>query len=248
MIAPGNATSPIHQQLEVFSVLHRIGADLGEPIEIRQSGSQLLVIGTGLTAVRKEQLKAALAEIPEVAVRFDEATANQRSSSTPSDRAAAATAPMQTRLEALLGGRESAEEFTNRALDASDAVMSRVHALRALARAFPLSVQSSLVADDGNLLKALRGDHAAALEQRIADLQRILKPLVTQPPPSPVAQPASTWQSAAEALFAAAQQLDDSLNAALAGPGATGDDGFGKLGVAAARLQSQFAVYQKASQ
>jgi hypothetical protein len=248
VMAPGNVVSPVRQELQVFMALHRIRADLGEPIEIRQSGSELLVIGTGLAATRKEQLKAALAEISGVEVRFDEAAANARANNTPADRAASATAPKQSRLEALLGGRESAEDFTNHALDASDAVMARVHALRALARAFPPEVQSGLAAEDSGLIKTLRDDHAAALEQRIGDLQQILKPVITQPGAGPATAPAPNWQSAAESLFVAAQQLDESLNAALAGAGLAGNDsGFGNLGVALGRLQSQFAAYKKTS-
>jgi anti-sigma factor RsiW len=245
-IVPTPATPAVHQELQVFAALHRVGADLGEPIEIRRSGSQLLVIGTGLTATRKEQLNVVLGEISGVAVHFDDATANARAGNSPSDRAGSATAPMQARLQALLGDRESAEDFTNHALDASDAVMARVHALRALARAFPTEAQSSLTAEDSGLLRTLRDDHAAALEQRIADLQRVLKPVTASAGPASGVETAASWQSAAEALFTAAQRLDDSLNAALAGPAPGVDDsGFGTLGAALGSLQARFSAYQR---
>jgi hypothetical protein len=244
--APRNVPSAVSQELEVFSALHRIGADLGEPVEIRQSGEHLFVIGTGLSATRQEQLRAALSQIPRVEVRFEEAKANPSSSNTPADKSAATTAPMAPRLQALLGGRESAEDFTNRALDASDMMMAHLHALRALARAFPPDIERSLASSDQAVLMALRDDHSMALSQRIADLQRILKPVIAQAPASTVAESDSNWQIAAEGLFVAAQQFDDSLNASLAGPGAGEDIGFAKLGTALGRLQSQLASYERA--
>ncbi len=245
---PRNARSGTGQKLEVFSALHRIGADLGEPIEIRQSGDHLLVIATGLTAFRQEQLRSSLSQIPSVEVHFDEAKASPRSSDTPAGKSGAITAPMQSRLQALLGGRESAEDFTNRALDASDMMMAHLHALRALARAFPADVERGLASTDQDVLMSLRNDHSTALSQRVADLQRILKPVVPQDPAATVPESASNWQTSAEALFAIAQQFDDSLNAALAGPEAGQDTGFEKLAGVLSRLRSQLASYQRVSQ
>jgi hypothetical protein len=244
---PRYAPSAAGQKLEVFSALHRIGADLGEPIEIRQSGDHLLVIGTGLTTTRQEQLRSALSQIPSVELRFDDAKANPRSSNTPADRNSATTAPIQSRLQAQLGGRESAEDFTNRALDASDMMMAHLHALRALARAFPADIERGLASGDQDVLRSLRNDHSMALSQRVADLQRILKPVIPQGPAATVPESASNWQTSAEAMFVAAQQFDDSLNASLAGPGGGEDAGFAKLAVALSRLQSQLSSYERVS-
>jgi hypothetical protein len=256
---PGTARAPMHatdpryapsavgQKLEVFSALHRMGADLGEPIEIRQSGDHLLVIGTGLTVARQEQLRSALSQIPSVEVRFDAAKASPRSSDTPAGKNGATTSPLQSRLQALLGGRESAEDFTNHALDASDMMMEHLHALRALARAFPADTERGLASGDRDVLLSLRNDHSMALSQRVADLQRILKPVIPQSPTATVPESASNWQTSAEALFAMGQQFDDSLNAALAGPEAGQDTGFERLAVALSRLQSQLASYQRVS-
>jgi anti-sigma factor RsiW len=234
------------QKLEVFSALHRIGADLGEPVEIRQSGDHLLVIGTGLKVARQEQLRGALSQISGVEVRFDEAKANPRSTSASPARGAAITAPMQPQLQALLGGRESAEDFTNRALDASDMMMAHLHALRALARAFPPDIERPLAPGDQDALRSLRNDHSSALSKGVADLQQILKPVIAEAPVSNAAEPEPNWQAAAEAVFAAGQQFDDSLNSSLAGPGAGDDAGLAKLAASLSRLRSQLASYEKA--
>jgi hypothetical protein len=154
---------------------------------------------------------------------------------------------MQSRLQALLGGRESAEDFTNRALDASDTMMAHLHALRALARAFPAEIERGLASGDQDVLRSLRADHSTVLSQRVADLQRILKPVIPQAPAAAVPESALNWQASAEALFAAAQQFDDSLNAALAGPGGGEDAGFAKLAAALSRLQLQLASYERVS-
>jgi hypothetical protein len=246
--APNIALSPTLRELQVFSALHRIGADLGEPVEIHESGPLIDVVGTGLSATRKEQLRAALSEIPGVEVRFEDAKASAGARATPSDRGAPATAPMQMRLQAMLGSRESAEDFTNRALDASDAVMARVHALRAIARAFPPDVETGLALSDRETLTNLRDDHRAALTQRIAELRRTLKPVLPGGTVRGGAEPAVTWQAAAQALFTAAQRFDQLLNAALAGPNTAGDDSdFEKLASALGRLEAQFTVYERAS-
>jgi anti-sigma factor RsiW len=245
--APSPVVSTAGQELEVFSALHRIGADLGEPIEIRQGGEHLTVIGTGLTSARQAQVQAALSQIPGVELRFLEAKANPRPGNTSDDRNSVTTAPLQPRLQALLGSRESAEDFTNHALDASDAMMARVHALRALARAFPRDIERSLSATDQAVLGALRSDHAQALSQRIADLRRILKPVISQAPSQTLGETGANWQTSAESLFAAAQQFDTSLNACLAGPGAGEDAGFAKLAGALSGLQAQFSSYERTS-
>lgn len=237
---PRQSTPTVRLVLEVFAALHRIGADLGEPVAMHKSGSQLLIVGTGLTSNQKDQLTEALAGISGVQVIFENATANPGGRSTPADRAAPATPAMQARLQALLGSRDSAEDFTNRALDASDAVMARVHALRALARAFPPDVERGLTISDRDMLATLRNDHVSALSQHIAELRQILQLAIPLPVAPPVVEASPSWQSSVETLFTAAQQLDDLLNTALASP--KGDAAaFGKLRPALERLQSRLA-------
>ena len=157
------------------------------------------------------------------------------------------TAPAPARLQALLGGRESAEDFTNRALDASDAVMARVHALRTLAKAFPLDTQTALSQPDGDVLASLCHDHAAALSARLHDLRSTLKPILPAEAPSTVAERTAVWQHVVEGLFAAAESFDESLNAALAGAGPDQDSSFDRLPIALAQLEARAAEFLKAA-
>jgi len=60
--APPAVVDPILTEIEVYYALHRIGACLGEAIEVvRQPGGELDVRGVVVDANRKEQIRAALA-------------------------------------------------------------------------------------------------------------------------------------------------------------------------------------------
>lgn len=214
---PVELPSPIHRELQVFSALHEIGADLGEPVEMNPDGSRLIVTGTGLTNAQKQQLRAALQDIVGIEIRFEDATPSTRAGATPGERATSATAPLQQRLQTLLGSRETVEDFTNRALDASDAMMARAHALRALDKAFPPAVESGLASGDRELLDKLRRDHAIAFAAKVHELRAVLDPVLSNfRAPTPSAPTGS--------LFSAAQNLDQLLNRALAGSTADAQD------------------------
>ncbi len=163
--------SVLHRMLQVFWTLHRLGADLGEPVEISQNATGVKVTATGLSPARQQQLRAALESISSVAVRFDagaphaapprEETARRQPTIRPSE-----PSPAQSRLQELLGSAQAAEDLSDRALDASDSVLARVHALRALAKAFPPTQESVMTTPERQLLAKLRNDHAVALTQR----------------------------------------------------------------------------------
>lgn len=228
--------SPAHRDLQVFSALHKIGADLGEPVEMSENSSRLLVTATGLTNEQKQSLQASLLGIPGVELRFDDATPHAANS--PGQRVTPLTAPLQPRLQTLLGSRESVEEFTNRALDASDAMLARAHALRALSKAFPPAAEASLDSNDRDTLRAMRNDHTTALAARVRDLQVILDPIIRTPAAGGDKIQNATWQADAQVLFTSAQNLDQLLNKALAGSNADADDSdFQHIATALARVQ-----------
>lgn len=224
-VRPLEIVSPLHRELQVFSALHDIGADLGEPVEMSPDGSRLVVTGVGLTPARKQELRVALERIPGIEIRFDDAKPAPRAAAPTDDRATSATTPLHQRLQTLLGSRESVEDFTNRALDASDAMMARAHALRALATAFPAAAEVSLNAADRDLLKTMRTDHSAAFAARVRELRAVLQPILSATP-APVPEPSrqSGWQDAVQSLFNSAQTLDQLLNRTFAGSTADAQD------------------------
>jgi len=250
---PAPASDPLeslsHRELLVFSALHQIGADLGEPVDVASDGGRLIVTGTSLTAARKQQLQSSLAAIPGVEVHFEDPAGSQRAGSSPGDRIAQATAPPQLRLQTLLAGRESVEDFINHVLDSSDAVMARAHALRTLSRAFSPAVENGLAAADRDILSSLRNGHAAALATRLDELRSTLKPILgAQSPPAKILPAINdTWQTAAEqSLFAAADDLDQMLNRILAGSKSDAQDAdFMRVAEAVGRVQTQLDRFQR---
>ena len=62
---PRRPASP-GDELLAIAALHRIGADLGEPIEIRRDGESVLVNASGMEPRRQAEVKAALSGIAAV--------------------------------------------------------------------------------------------------------------------------------------------------------------------------------------
>lgn len=232
--APGPA-----QELHVVAALNRIGADLGEPIELSRRPSGLVVSGTGIGPRRQEEVRASVAGLPGVEVHFDELreTAPPRVSSAPVAPPARRTAAAEQELAERLGHDISVEEFTNRVLDASDAVMARAHALRALAARFPPEVEARLGSSDRELLAALGSGHLAALDPAVGQLVDALVPLMPAVEPAAAqAIAAPHWQARAHALLEAARHVDRLLNTMLA---ASGGDHTAELRSAIARLRAE---------
>ncbi|HBY64466.1 MAG TPA: hypothetical protein DEH78_31995, partial [Solibacterales bacterium] len=71
MPAEPSAVSPAASELDVLAALHRIGADLGEPVEVERRGETLTVTATGLDEERRRELREALETLPGVSVRFE---------------------------------------------------------------------------------------------------------------------------------------------------------------------------------
>jgi hypothetical protein len=123
-----------------------------------------------------------------------------------------------TQLEVSLGGRAPLEQFVDRALDTSDSILTRAHALRSLADRFPAEAEAALSSQDQQVLHSMAAEHLRVLMGRLAEVQSQLAagfPAVASPPRDVVVAPAS-WQVTVHALFAAAKGLDELLNALLA--------------------------------
>jgi Putative zinc-finger len=202
--------NPLALELQVMAALHHIDADLGDPIEILRQASAIEVVGTGLTPTRRQQVKDALADLPQVAVRFEDP---QAQGGKPLRRAGSTTVPpsasaLREDLEKRLGGAAAYEQFVNEALDSSDALMARAYALRALATRFPKDADESLAKDDRVLLESLRRDHNKALS---AQWKRLIATLAAGMPAVANRQPVTTAVSDPAKLFTAAQRVDQAL-------------------------------------
>jgi hypothetical protein len=191
-------------ELRVMAVLHRLGADLGEPVEVTRAGSEVLVRGTGLAPERQREIESALTGLPRVVVRFGAA----------GERGPEAAAVLQP------SGRTELQQLAAGALDECDDMMARVYALRRLAERFPRAVEAVLGGEERRVLAALRREHAIALHRRAQEIERLLGPaLVPFAASAPARSPAlpSAWQPAAEELFRCARRVERLLAAALGG-------------------------------
>lgn len=206
-------------ELQVLSALHQIGADLGDPIEVKRSGDRVLVGGVGVPANRQKQIHDMLDGLPHVSVNFANPPAVSSGVPATSGEAAVSETPRpapatkaQTRLEQQLGGRAEFERFSSQILDTNEAVLARAYALRALAQRFAPAQESALTPADRRELHAMAREHAAALAAQFAGIQRILNPVLsslgTPIPNRSTAAASIQWQPAAEDLFRSSRRVE----------------------------------------
>jgi hypothetical protein len=195
-----------------------VGADLGDPVEVSRSGSEILVSGVGIAPSRQQEIKNAISSNPHVVVRFSDsaAPAAPDQPAVPNPTPARDVRQLQARLAEQLGGRANLEQLAAQVLDSSESLMARAYALRRLAEQFPVSAERELSVTDRQLLQRLRAEHAAALGQQAAEIDRDLQPVLATvngdagKTPGRGA-PSEPWQAATENLFQSARRLDKLL-------------------------------------
>jgi hypothetical protein len=206
VVVPTEPPGPA-QELRAIAALHAIGADLGEPVQVTRNETLVVVSATGLTEAREKEVRGAVAGIPGVVFHVQPLTESRGAESSP----AKVVAGTPSQLLGVLG-----EEGVNRILDASEAVMARVFALRGLARRFPQVVEAQLADADRDVLASLRGEHVAGIRRHLGALQASVAPLLPKAATTEVA-PGADWRVSAERTFTAAQSVDHLLNRVLAG-------------------------------
>ena len=220
--APGPARiteATVGEELQVFAALHRLGADLGDPIEVTRERSQIVVAGVGIAPERQEQIHKVLDAVPNVVVRFSEPAAAASQYAQPAPPAAPAKSisqQFQTRIEQQIGGRQNFEQFSSQLLDMTDAMMSRAYALRRLADRFSKDLEASLSPADRQVLQNLNREHTAAIKRQAAQIERLLKPVLVPLGGSPAGGTSSgirsvSWQPATEELFQNARNVETLL-------------------------------------
>ena len=206
----------VGEELQVFAALHRLGADLGDPIEVTRERSQIVVAGVGIAPERQEQIHKVLDAVPNVVVRFSEPAAAAAQYTQPAPAAAPAKSvsqPFQARIEQQIGGRQNFEQFSSQLLDVTDAMMSRAYALRRLADRFSKEMEASLSLADRQVLQNLNREHTVAIKQQAAQMERLLKPVLVPLGGSSAgggrsAIHSASWQPATEELFQKARNVE----------------------------------------
>jgi hypothetical protein len=220
VLAETTEPSTYSEELQVVSALHRLGADLGDPLEISREGGQVLVSGTGIPPQRQQQIHGLLDRLPHVVVRFDDPEFPAGAMPVPSEPATRdAAGPEKSiyaaRIEERLGGRPQFERFSASVLDWTDSAMTRAYALRRLAQQFSAAAENEMTPEDRLTLRKLGREHLAAFTQDAQRVANTVKPVVAGMGAGvaqlEVRQEPVDWQSASEDLLAAARRAETLL-------------------------------------
>jgi len=230
-------------ELRVLAALDRIGADLGDPIEVVRTRDQIVVTCIGLDSERMREVRVALAGLPRVAVELSPKP-NVSAASSPLEVVGAPHATVRAEVARQFDSPAAYERFVDGLLKSSEAMMARVHALRRLATSFPADVEAAMSPESKTLLAAMREHHEMALARAVSSLQGSVRPFLGPPAPALGGSPAGEdWQTRTMRVFAEGQQVDRMLGAMFAGSqGSAADDANpAALGAALAKLEADVA-------
>ena len=220
-VTPGE-TAPISAELQVLSALHQIGADLGDPIEVKRVEGRVLVSGLDIAPRRQHEIEQALNGLPDVAVEFSRGTSAPIRESAPAATVsgAAPDTRLENRLERQLGGRAELDRFTSRMLEENESAMAHAYALRSLAERFLATDEAALAAHDRDLLHSMAREHLANLATEAGVMETVLQPVLVGmggalPSETRAKVAVAAWQSAVPDLFAASRRVEVLLSTLL---------------------------------
>jgi hypothetical protein len=215
-VEPGATVS---DELQVLAALRRVDADLDDPIDVTRDGATVRVSGVGIAARRQQELHQALDGLARVSLQFADPVVASSDSGRPAAVVSERPEVMQwqARLEKAAGGKAAFTQLADRALESSDRLMARVHALRRLAERFPVGVEAELSAGDKEVLRGLRRQHTAAVLEMAATLRRDVGGLLGGGGTGEGLALAGGWQAATEELFQTARGCDQWMGVVMAG-------------------------------
>ena len=216
-------------ELDVLATLHRLNADLGEPVTLARSRRSIDVGLWALPPNRQEELRTALSSKAGVRV---EITVPHVPPKKESPAGGVASPGMESPLEVqtdsesddqrllkYFGNPQREQDFTNEALGTSTAILSHLYALRNLQTEFSAKRTQLLAPDQQVQLSALVQDHATAISASLEALSRQLSPLNTYfdvPSCAPSkAHVTTTWQDRSLEALENARNADHLLRALL---------------------------------
>ena len=219
-----SAERDLETELAVRYALHRIGADLGEPIEIHSGGqgtAPILVVGVVSSAERKQELFAALQPLPGVATRLKtEEEAAPREVPAKVTRAepliVAAHSPIERELLNYFGDPAGVENFSKHSIALTRDLMAHAWALRHLSERFGapgVTTEPALSPASHQLLETMVREHRRAMSQATLELVTLLRPVL-----APMVQ-VSRDQAVRLAVFESAQQVQRLTMDLVFGPG-----------------------------
>jgi hypothetical protein len=192
-IAPTSPASPQAPNLDdiemdVRYMLHEIGGDLGEPIEVvTDPAGQVVVRAYAIPRARQEILRQLLQDKAEVRLELEPPerktedagiTALVLEPVTPvTDTARLAN---HERLAKWFGSAQAQEDFTRSVLANSTDLLARLYALKQLADRWPAGPASSFSEESKAKLATMIQENASAAAQRCTELKLMVKPLLEE--------------------------------------------------------------------
>lgn len=180
-------------EVKTDSVLHRLGADLGEQINIStHAGREVLVDGVVGDDARKTELVSALQKIPYTRLHLltiDEAAQQAPSSPVASAaRSSAAAGPvmvaspplLDVQLNARFPDKDQRIAYVNQTLSLVQLASARAWALNRLADRYPPARIAVLNDDARRQVQVLLTDHVSALREDINSLQNQLGQILSR--------------------------------------------------------------------
>lgn len=217
-------------ELDVLSTLHRLKADLGEPVTVTPSAQGVRVTLWQLPPSRRDELRTALAAEPDVHLDLTEphGAPKIRSVVSAAQPAAVNGAPSaddsestadDQRLLTFFGSAEKKREFSRDLLATSTLMLSHAYALRNLQQQFPATRERTLTPDQQAQLHQLINDHTSAIASTLDSLDKQLAPLNENFHVVEVASsdfPHETeWRRQAQQTLESARSIDHMLRAML---------------------------------
>ena len=209
-------------EMNVRFALHQIGADLGEPLEIRRDAGLVAVRAWQVSPERQELLKDLL-DKPGVHLELvppgDASSVNQLppASLSPPASADPGFSPELRRLdeERLMkwfGSTTAKEVFTRSALAAMTDLLSRLFAMKQLADRWPADTKARLSSSANSHLTTMVKDDFRSAANRSAELKAMVGPLVKAFVPdanvTPSAEAPTAWQNASTVGLETAKEAD----------------------------------------
>ena len=251
--APGKSQVPVEaslsEELQAVAALHHVGADLGDPVEVGREHGRVVVRGSGISAVRQQQIREALSPLPNLEVQFAAPVAlPAQDLQAESHEPVAAPPHSSSPLESQFPGRSQFENFSAQLLEHQETAMSRVYALRRLALEFPAEAETQLTPENQALLRSLSREHLDALSRELTSINSAIRPVLSPgrsgAPILPEPVSVSTWQAAAENLYLSARQEDTLLAGVLGAAAAVPDPANLPQKILAALAEIRRAVQQ----
>jgi len=199
-------------QLEAIAALHRIGADVSEPVELRGSAEGLEVVATAVDAAREREIRDALSPYPAIQLRFTHPERQALALEPREANAAGLEGPslIRAKLDEALGPA-AREEMEGRALEQSARLLARLHAIDELDRRFPPDVRKDFSAEESYVLEQIRTDHIGKAKESMADLQAVFESIGT------VWGVTSSASALSGGLLENARRLDEAVGVLLGG-------------------------------